>query len=756
MIWFKDFSPAACKCLRTALRLAGQWGQVPVTTCHLLLGIMREDTGEASAFLARYKVRYCALEQAVRRNAEGQPLKLTPHDFSLKAVQCLEAALLMGRSNKGGRAETTHLLRAILEDQSNEAARCLVAIGAEQAAAARECAALTQNQPLCFAPPPARAQRTAERYSRDLTRMAADGKLDPVLGRDKELERMVQILCRRQKNNPCLVGEPGVGKTALAEALAQLIASGKAPAPLRGKRVLALDLTGMVAGTKYRGDFEERFKAVLDDVMRERNVILFIDEMHSIVGAGAAEGSIDAAGILKPALARGELQLVGATTEDEYRRCIQKDGALERRFGRVVVAEPTPAQAREILKGLAPRYAEYHHIEIPDEAVAAAVELSVRYLPGRFLPDKAVDLLDEAASAAHLRALESGCRQAVLSAEDVAEVTARACGVPIQRITEQQQARLCQLEGRLAERVIGQPQAVAAVAGAVLRSRTGLGEAGRPMGALLFLGPTGVGKTELARALADGWFGTEKALLRFDMSEYMEAHAVSRLIGAPPGYIGHDEGGQLTEAVRRRPYSIVLLDEIEKAHPDIQNLLLQIMEEGSLTDSTGRRTDFSNTILILTSNLGARHLAAHGPAMGFGTEQARGESARKAVLAEAKAYFRPELLGRMDEVVLFHPLEKEHLCRIAHHLLETLEQRAAAQGCTLTHTSALAEWLADQAAGSEYGARELRRRVVREVEQAMADAILRGEAGPGSRLVADQQDGHTVLLPCPAGELAAV
>ena len=756
MIWFKDFSPAACKCLRTALRLAGQWGQVPVTTCHLLLGIMREDTGEASAFLARYKVRYCALEQAVRQNAEGQPLKLTPHDFSLKAVQCLEAALLMGRSNKGGRAETTHLLRAILEDQSNEAARCLVAIGAEQAAAARECAALTQNQPLCFAPPPARAQRTAERYSRDLTRMAADGKLDPVLGRDKELERMVQILCRRQKNNPCLVGEPGVGKTALAEALAQLIASGKAPVPLRGKRVLALDLTGMVAGTKYRGDFEERFKAVLDDVMRERNVILFIDEMHSIVGAGAAEGSIDAAGILKPALARGALQLVGATTEEDCRRGIQKDGALERRFGRVVVAEPTPAQAREILKGLAPRYAEYHHIEIPDEAVAAAVELSVRYLPGRFLPDKAVDLLDEAASAAHLRALESGCRHAVLSAEDVAEVTARACGVPIQRITEQQQARLCQLEGRLAERVIGQPQAVAAVAGAVLRSRTGLGEAGRPMGALLFLGPTGVGKTELARALADGWFGTEKALLRFDMSEYMEAHAVSRLIGAPPGYIGHDEGGQLTEAVRRRPYSIVLLDEIEKAHPDIQNLLLQIMEEGSLTDSTGRRTDFSNTILILTSNLGARHLAAHGPAMGFGTEQARGESARKAVLAEAKAYFRPELLGRMDEVVLFHPLEKEHLCRIAHHLLETLEQRAAVQGCTLTHTSALAEWLADQAAGSEYGARELRRRVVREVEQAMADAILRGEAGPGSRLVADQQDGHTVLLPCPAGELAAV
>ena len=756
MIWFKDFSPAACKCLRTALRMAGQWGQIPVTTSHLLLGILREDTGEVSAFLSRYKIRYCSLEQAVRQHSEGQPLKLTPHDFSIRAVQCLEAALLMGRSNKGGKAETPHLLRAILEDQSNEATQYLVAIGAEQAAAARECTTLTQNQPLCFAPPPARAQHTAERYSRDLTRMASEGKLDPVLGRSTELERMVQILCRRQKNNPCLVGEPGVGKTAMAEALAQLIASGKAPAPLRGKRVLALDLTGMVAGTKYRGDFEERFKAVLDDVMRERNIILFIDEMHSIVGAGAAEGSIDAAGILKPALARGELQLVGATTEDEYRRCIQKDAALERRFGRVVVAEPSPAQAREILQGLAPRYAEYHHIEIPSEAVAAAVELSVRYLPGRFLPDKAVDLLDEAASAAHLKALETGCRQALLSAEDVAEVAARACGVPIQRITEQQHTRLCQLEGRLADRVIGQPQAVRAVAGAVLRSRTGLGEARRPMGTLLFLGPTGVGKTELARVLADSWFGTEKALLRFDMSEYMQAHSVSRLIGAPPGYVGHDEGGQLTEAVRRRPYSIVLLDEIEKAHPDIQNLLLQIMEEGSLTDSTGRRTDFSNSILILTSNLGAQHLAAHGTSMGFGTEQTHKESAKKAVLAEAKAYFRPELLGRMDEVVLFHPLEKEHLCRIAHHLLETLEQRALAQGCCLSHTSALAEWLADQAANSEYGARELRRRVVREVEQAMADAILRGDAGPGSHLLADEQNGHAVLLPCPTNELAMV
>lgn len=746
MLWMKGFTPQAIQCVQAALQLAGAWGHIPADTGHLLLGILKEDQGEASAFLLRRRVGYSALAAQVCSRGCGEPVRLTPDDFTGKARQCLEVAMLLGRVSPTGQAGPQHLLRAVLEDETNCAAGFLRAMGVEQAAAARECRCLTEPLQGRAAVPPAKAQRTADRYSRDLTRMAAEGRLDPVLGREEELERMVEILCRRQKNNPCLVGEPGVGKTALAEALAQLIAQGRAPAPLQGRRVLSLDMTSMVAGTKYRGDFEERFKTVLEEVIREKNVILFIDEIHSIVGAGAAEGSIDAAGILKPALARGELQLLGATTEDEYRRCIQKDAALERRFGRVVVKEPSPDQAKAILAGLADRYAAYHQVQLPPQTLAAAVELSVRYLPGRQLPDKAVDLLDEAAAAVHLRALRGGLPKGqTVTLEDIARVVSRASGVPAERVSEQQCSRLRQLEQRLADRVVGQQQAVKAVAGAVRRARTGLGEAGRPMGALLFLGPTGVGKTELARALAESWFGSEKALLRFDMSEYMEAHSVSRLLGAPPGYIGHDQGGQLTEAVRRRPYSIVLLDEIEKAHGDIQNLLLQIMEEGSLTDSAGRRTDFSNTILILTSNLGARHLAEHKGSLGFAAQTTREETVRRAVLAEAKGYFRPELLGRLDEIVVFHPLDQDQLEQIAEKLLCQLEKRAAAQGYRLRHTAAAAAFLARQEQTAEYGARGLRRRVVTAVEQALADAILDGSAREGEELEVDCSQGQLVL-----------
>ena len=583
-------------------------------------------------------------------------------------------------------------------------------------------------------------------YCEDLTRKAREGRLDEIIGRDREIYRTIQILSRRQKNNPCLLGEPGVGKSALAEALAQRIATGQITPFLRNKRLLALDMASMVAGTKYRGDFEERFKNLLEELYRDGSTILFIDEIHVIAGAGAAEGAIDAASILKPMLARGEIQLIGATTTEEYRRTIQKDSALERRFGKVMVEEPAPADAETILRGLMPRYERYHSVTIPPEAIHAAVELSVRYLPGRCLPDKAIDLLDEAAAAARIVPETGAAQQRTLTPADIARVVSKASGVPAERVGEAERERLAHLESRLAAEVVGQPRAVAAVAAAIRRSRTGLRESGRPIGAMLFLGPTGVGKTQLARTLAKCWFGSEKALLRFDMSEYMERHTVARLLGAPPGYVGHDEGGQLTEAVRRRPYSVVLFDEIEKAHGDIQNLLLQILEDGSLTDAQGRKADFSNTIILLTSNLGARCLSGQTGLLGFGAADREDERRGRQAMQEAKAFFRPELLGRLDETVLFDPLGPEQLAAIADRLLTELEERAARQGYTLRHTAAAARILAGDKT-PPYGARELRRTVSRAVEQALADRIAAGTAHPGVVYTADAApDGSIVLV----------
>ena len=564
--------------------------------------------------------------------------------------------------------------------------------------------------------------------------------------REAELDRMVEILCRRQKNNPCLVGEPGVGKTALAEGLAQRIAGDRVPRALKGRRLLALDMASLVAGTKYRGDFEERFKNLLEELVRDGSAILFVDEFHTIVGAGAAEGAIDAASILKPVLARGELQMIGATTTEEFRTHIQKDAALERRFGKVQVEEPTPAQAVDILSGLAPRYERYHNVKLLQETLQAAVELSVRYLPGRFLPDKAIDLVDEACAAARIRAEREKQPQPVLTPDDIAHVVAQASGVPTERVGEQERERLEKLEQRLNEEIVGQSRAVAAVAGAIRRSRTGLGEPGRPIGAMLFLGPTGVGKTALARALAVSWFGSEKALLKFDMSEYQEQHTAARLLGAPPGYLGHDEGGQLTEAVRRRPYSVVLFDEIEKAHPDIQNILLQILEDGQLTDAMGRKADFRNTIVLLTSNLGARFLAGQSAPLGFaaGSEAVFEKQSAQAV-EEAKKWFRPELAGRLDEMIVFRPLADDSLCAIAEKLLCQLEQRAAGSGYQLHHTPQVGRALAAKAR-SAYGARELRRAVDRAVEQALADRIASGTASTGQHWTADcSADGSIIL-----------
>lgn len=756
---YRGFSREAGRLLDEAVQLAGGLGCDRADTSHLLLAMLQQSGGPAARFLTGKKIS----EQAVRRQLAqercGPSHRLDRSAMAPELKRAMDYALIGAQNAHLTRAEPEHLLCAMLEDDGCAAGLMLSAMGMQLNEAVRECRQMSGQlilplQPRASTSAP-RGSRASDKYCRDLTRRAAEGQLDPVFCREAELDRMVEILCRRQKNNPCLVGEPGVGKTALAEGLAQRIAQGQVPRALQGRRLLALDLASLVAGTKYRGDFEERFKNLLEELMRDGTAILFVDELHTVVGAGAAEGAIDASSILKPVLARGELQFIGATTNQEFRAYIQKDAALERRFGRVQLEEPSPDSAEAILEGLASRYERYHGVKLPPDALHAAVELSVRYLPGRCLPDKAIDLVDEACAAARIQAEQEGDAAPVLGVEQIARVVAQASGVPACRVGEQERERLARLEQRLNDQVVGQPQATAAVAGAIRRSRTGLGEPGRPMGAMLFLGPTGVGKTALAKALAVSWFGSEKALLRFDMSEYQEQHTVARLLGAPPGYVGHDEGGQLTEAVRRRPYSVVLFDEIEKAHPEIQTLLLQLLEEGQLTDAMGRKADFRNTIVLLTANLGARFLAGQSAPLGFAAseETAFDRQAAQAV-EEAKRWLRPELVGRLDEMIVFRPLGEQSLCAIAERLLDQLEQRAAHSGLTLHHTDRVGPALAARAR-SAYGARELRRQVDRAVEQALADRIAAGDAPDGGRWLADcTEDGEIILQaesPVPVG-----
>ena len=635
--------------------------------------------------------------------------------------------------------------------------------------------------------------------------MASRGELDPVIGRDKEIARVIQILSRRSKNNPVLIGEPGVGKTAVAEGLAQRVAHGEVPENLRDKRIVSLDLTGMLAGTKYRGDFEDRLKNVLKEVGKAKDVVLFIDELHTVIGAGAAEGAIDAANILKPALSRGEIQIVGATTLSEYRKHIEKDAAFERRFQPVTVAEPTEDESFQILRGLRDRYEAHHGLKITDEALTAAVKLSARYISDRFLPDKAIDLVDEAASrvrmenltapdemktieaklatlsaqkeeavraqdyelAAQLRdrersergALEKargewdaerGGHRGVVSAEDIAAVVSGWTGIPVTSLTESESERLLHMEDVLHRRVIGQNEAVAAVARAIRRGRVGLKDPHRPVGSFLFLGPTGVGKTELCRALAEAMFGDENAMIRVDMSEYMEKHTVSKLIGSPPGYVGFDEGGQLTEKVRRKPYSVVLFDEIEKAHEDVFNLLLQIMDDGRLTDSQGRTVDFRNTVIVMTSNIGARAITDRRTALGFsgldGTPERSYAEIREAVTAELKKTFRPEFLNRIDEIIVFHRLTGEDIRAIAGNMVQTVALRAAALGVHLTVTPEAVARLAEAGYDPDYGARPLRRTVQTQLEDPLAEALLTGELSSGGEAEAVvDETGHVAV-----------
>ncbi len=640
--------------------------------------------------------------------------------------------------------------------------------------------------------------RLLDQHTRDMLQQAQKGDYDPVSGREEEIRRVIQILIRRTKNNPLLLGEPGVGKTAVAEGLAQRMAQGDVPEQLRRKRLLALNLPSVVAGTKYRGEFEERMKNILNEVHRAGNVILFLDELHTVIGAGSAEGAIDAANILKPALARGELQLIGATTTEEFRRVIEKDSALERRFQPVRVEEPSEEQALEILSTLSPRYSLHHGLTFTREAMEAAVSLSVRYLPDRRLPDKAIDLLDEAASQARLAALEppeplrrlekraqkaardrdeavagadyekaalyrdaesdfrrqieeekgrwhTGPRETVVSAEDVAQVAAQWTGIPAAHITQGERSRLLGLENALGRRVTGQEAAVSAVAKAIRRSRTGLKEPRRPAGSFLFLGPTGVGKTELCKALAETLFGQEDALLRFDMSEFSERHTTSRLTGSPPGYVGHDDGGQLTEAVRRHPYSVLLFDELEKAHPDVWSLLLQVMEDGVLTDAHGRKADFRNTVIVMTSNVGGERLAS-GTALGF----AGGGDQQEAVLqGELRRVFRPEFLNRLDEIVTFHPLTAPEMEAVAEKLLGQVRYRLAAAGVRFQATPQAVSRLAREGMDPRYGARPLRRLIRRQVEDPAAELLLREALPPGSSLSLEDTPEGLSLVPAP-------
>ena len=745
-----QFTQRAELAIENARLAAGSFGHGFVGTEHLVLGITMEHEGLGARILDRRGISESALRRVIGE-LDGTGAPGTPgQGLTTRARIAVERAAAEASAMQQGYIGTEHILLGVLRQSDSGGVRALTLAGAD----AND---LYTDIMDAFGAPASRGKpqtgtarqtirraetRILDQYSRDLTELALSGATDPVVGRESEILRAVQILSRRTKNNPVLVGEPGVGKTAVAEGLAMLVARGEAPAELARKRIVSLDIPAMLAGTKYRGEFEERVKAVLKDVKRAGDVILFIDELHTIIGAGSAEGAIDAANILKPALGRGEVQIIGATTPEEYRRHIEKDAALERRFQPVRIAEPDRGQTLAMLKSLRRALETHHGVSISDGAIEAAYELSVRYINDRFLPDKAIDLIDEAAAGVHV----SARADMIVRPGDVAQVVSRWTDIPVTGLDKDESERLKNLEAELKRRIIGQDEAVSAVARAIRRSRVGLKDPARPVGSFLFLGPTGVGKTELCRALAATVYGDERAMIRLDMSEYMEKHTVSRLIGSPPGYVGYEDGGQLTEKVRRKPWSVVLFDEIEKAHEDVWSILLQIMDDGHLTDSTGRRVDFSNTVVVMTSNVGAKAITDGRPRLGFSGGEGGGErEMREQVMAELKATFRPEFLNRIDETIVFHRLTEENMYAITQTMLDGVKKRFEKLGLTLAVPEETVRFLARAGHDDAFGARPLRRTVQHSIEDAAAELLLDGRAKTGDAIAALVTGGEVTL-----------
>ena len=801
---FERFTERARRVIILAQEEAKRLNHSAVGTEHILLGIIREGEGVASKVLESLNISpdrvRTEIESAIGRGER------TPYEevaFTPRAKKVLELALDEARRLGHNYIGTEHLLLGLIREGEGVAARVLEAMGADLERVRAQVVYLLGEEGTTSYTKQTSKTPTLDEFGRDLTKLARETKLDPVIGREREIERVIQVLSRRTKNNPALIGEPGVGKTAITEGLAQRIVRGDIPEVLRNKRVVQLDLAALVAGTKYRGEFEERMKKVMDEIRKAQGeVILFVDELHTLVGAGAAEGAIDASNILKPALARGELQCIGATTLDEYRKYVERDAALERRFQPILVSEPSVEQTIEILKGLRPRYESHHGVSISDDALIAAATLAEKYIADRFLPDKAIDLMDEASSKIRLQAsfLPQEVRQAVekvervrrekddaikaqdfekaaplrdkervlrqkleelesswkkekgrdvstVSEEDIADIVSSWTGIPVTRLVEEEAQRLLHMEDSIHERIIGQEEAVRAVSKAVRRARTGLKDPRRPVGSFIFLGPTGVGKTELARALAEFLFGDENALIRIDMSEYSERHTISRLVGSPPGYVGYEEGGQLTEQVRRRPYSVVLFDEIEKAHPEIFNVLLQILDDGRLTDAQGRTVDFKNAVLIMTSNVGAPILEKE-VAIGFrpsrGGDEAMAsayERMKERITEELRRTFRPEFLNRIDEIIIFRPLTSEQIKLIVNILISRVRRELRGQGMDLELSEAAKDLLANEGFDPSFGARPLRRAIQRLVEDQLSDELLRGNFSSGDTVIVDASDG---------------
>lgn len=810
---FKGFTQKANTALNLALTSAQEMGHTYVGTEHILLGLIKENTGVAAVVMNECGLTEEKLYEHITQSiGKGDFTVLTPEDFTPRTKRVMQMAVINSAKMGHNYVGTEHLLISILSERDSYAVRFLneLSVNPTSIVTALKASLSDENSnddnpPIGYGEKGSHSSKksdtkTLSQYGRDLTESAQRGEIDPVIGRDNEINRIIQILSRRTKNNPVLIGEPGVGKTAVAEGLALKIAEGEVPEHLKSKRVFSLDLTSMIAGTKYRGDFEDRIKNAIDEVKKSDDIILFIDELHTIIGAGSAEGSADAANILKPSLARGDFQVIGATTLEEYRKYIEKDAALERRFQPVTVGEPSKDEAVQILKGLKDRYEAHHKVKISDEAIESAVELSSRYIADRYLPDKAIDLIDEAASKVRLSSLtappeikeleekvesleqekssavqeqdferaakirdeqkeaknrltklkdewkeKSGSINGVVTKEDIAVIISDWTKIPVVELTKEESTRLLNMENILHERVVGQHEAVTAVAKAIRRGRVGIKDPNRPMGSFIFLGPTGVGKTELCKALASAMFGDENAMLRLDMSEYMEKHTVSRLVGSPPGYVGYEEGGQLTEKVRRKPYSVVLFDEIEKAHPDVFNMLLQILEDGRLTDSQGRTVDFKNTVIIMTSNVGARLIVDKQQSLGFTQNSTENANIKETVIAELKKVFRPEFLNRVDDIIVFSKLSKDEIKEIAKKMLNNLSKRLSDIGVNISFTDKVVEKIADEGFDDTYGARPLRRAIVSNIEDKLSEKLLDSTFSESDTVVCDYRDDEYVF-----------